>query len=600
MRGIGFCRRGAACCALILILVAPTASATQPIELIGFTDSRRDPAAPIFAQFYPTAIRCGAGGGATTSFKLLTPAYGLTRIGIRTRSKTNRSRPLLLVTRNRTYRLLFGEVRRRKPGKTVWFDLLEPDRTSCFSLVVEADDDAKKPSLSLAELALRTEAEGGGGLLEIAADLSDPQRRRQAALLLERGDGASVEAVAAVWPDLDPQGRFLAIGVITRTAPAKGATLLAEALISGSDAEREAARRGLAAAGPAGITALAARAGKGDRAARLLLRRHISSLLARDPNRTAVLGELIAKADAEDDAEALFDLMRIGAARPELREQLLEITVRRYQNNGNFANRYRLLELMGELACADVQDLLKAAAKDPDHQIRAVAVAGLGTCDNPGNNELAPLKTTLRDEAPEVRLAAIRAIRNRSMEKPVLPILADLAVADPWPEVRAQVVQGAGRLSPENAIPILQKTIHDTSPRVREAAIRQAIPFAGLEMDRMIEERLGDKEELPRLTRIAVDAAGARCQETAIPALFAILQKGAEPLAAPDDVLSAVFAARAMGAIGGETAKKLLKKAKTRSNPRTDRAIRDALEALGHPCMGRKSSWILKSHNKIK
>ena len=145
------------------------------------------------------------------------------------------------------------------------------------------------------------------------------------------------------------------------------------------------------------------------------------------------------------------------------------------------------------------------------------------------------------------------------------------------------------RLFHEDAAAILKKAIGDPSPRVREAALRQAGPVAGEEIDRMIEERLGDEEELPRLTRLAANAAGARCQETALPALFAILQKGAEPLANPDDLLSAVFAARAMGTIGGETAKKLLKKAKTRSNPRTDKAIGAALEALGESCAERKS-----------
>ncbi|MCP4196093.1 MAG: hypothetical protein GY762_03000 [Proteobacteria bacterium] len=608
---------------LIFFLALQQAQAAEPVELTGFTDPGRDPATPIIARFYPTGAGCttgdndrvghqppwalvdgraetawtqiqGTAPGAFASFRLLTPAYGLTRIGVRPLpavkhpQKYDRPRVLLLVTETRSYRLIFEDDPLNQPAETVWFDLPEPDSTGCFSLVIKTSyAPADSGRLALAEVVVRTEAEDGRGRLGIAADLNNPERRRQAALLLEQAGALSLRAIETVWPDLDRQGRLLAVGVIGRIDPVAGAPVLADAFVNGTEAEQQAANRGLAAAGPAAVTALAAMAGKGGPTQRRLLRRHISSFAARGPEPTARLGELIAGADARSDKELLYDLLRAAASRPKLHAQISGITARYYAQSIEFPDRYRLLALMGRLPCVDFQAQLTAAATDPDHLIRAIAVTGLGGCKNPAGDGIELCRQALEDDAPEVRLAALHAMAKRSVNDPCLPLLTRLADADPWPTVRAQVAVAAGRLLPAQAIPILEIATRDSSPKVRAAALKSSVSFASPEVDKLIEERLLEQGELPQIKRIAAETAGRRCRETALLALLAVLQKGAEPLAAPEDVSSAVSAASAIGAIGGEQAAALLKEAKRRSNPLTDRAIRAALQNLGEPCIAR-------------
>jgi hypothetical protein len=609
---------------LFFFLALSAAQAAEPVELTGFTDLRRDPGTPIIARFYPTGAGCttgdndraglqppwalvdgkaetawtptrGTAGGELASFRLLTPAYGLTRIGVRPLpavkhpQQYDRPRVLLLVTDTRSYRLIFEDDPLNKPAETVWFDLPKPDNTGCFSLVIKTGyAPSDRQPLALAEVVVRTEAEDGRGLQGIAGDLNDPQRRRQAALLLEQVGAVSLRAIETVWPDLDRQGRLLAVGVIGRIDPVTGAPLLADTLLNGNETERKAAHHGLIAAGPTAVTALAAKAGKGSRTQRSLLRRHISSFAARDPERTAQLGKLIAQADSQGDKELLYDLLRAAASRPELHRQISEITARCYAQSKEFPDRYRLLALMGRFPCVDFQIQLTAAATDPDQLIRAIAVTGLGGCENPAGDGIEICKQALEDDAPEVRLAALHAMAKRAVNDPCLPLLTRLADADPWPTVRAQVAVEAGRLLPAQAIPILEIATRDSSPKVREAALKSSVSFTSPQVDKLIEERLLEHAELPQIKRIAAETAGRRCRETALFALLAVLQKGVEPLAAPEDVSSAVSAARAMGAIGGKQAAALLKEAQKRSNPATDRAIRAALRDLGEPCIARQ------------
>jgi HEAT repeat protein len=375
--------------------------------------------------------------------------------------------------------------------------------------------------------------------------------------------------------------------VIGRTDPVGGAPLLADTLLNGNEIEREAVRHGLLAAGPMAVTALAAKAGEGSRTQRSLLRRHISSFAARDPERTAQLGKLIAQADARSDKESLFDLLRAGASRPALHAQISKITARRYPQSKTFPDRYRLLALMGRFRCVDFQTQLIAASADPDHLIRAIAITGLGACDNPGGEAIGMISQALNDGTPEVRLAALHAMDEDSVNDGFPPILIRLAESDSWPMVRAQVAVEAGRVRPAHAIPILEIAIRDSSAKVREAALKSSIAISAPQVDKLIEERLLDPDELPQVKRTAANAAAMRCGVTALAALFTMLQKGAEPLAAPEDVSSAVAAARAMGTIGGKQAEELLMEAKKRSNPATDRAIGAALRDIGRSCIAR-------------
>ncbi|MCP4674942.1 MAG: HEAT repeat domain-containing protein [Deltaproteobacteria bacterium] len=564
----------------------------------------------------------GNGAGEFASLEMLVQVYGLTRIGIRSLpagvrpEKYDRPRSLLLVTENNVYRLEFPADPLLQPDRTTWFDLPKAEQTSCLSIVVEKSyaPSPRRP-MSIAEVVVLTEADGPEGLTRLARDLSDSHLRRQAAMLLERAGEEAVPAIRNVWGSLDWQGRQRAVNVIARAGPEAGADLLAEAAINGDPALLKGALMGLHAAGDAAVPpltrflestvesrfetavemlasldmksaldALVAVVGKGGRDRRALLRKRIG-FAAR---RTSVQGEgiwsHITRAQEKDENERLLDLLRAAVGLPGLAQRLAELVGGLLDQVEEFADRYRLLDVMGRLECDASLAHLEAAAADPDHIIRTVAVTGLGRCADESEERRRLITQALEDDAPQVRLAALGAIEKTDEAAAAAEKLGMLAEVDPWPGVRALSVQTARKLPVELAVPILEQTAVDRSSRVRAAAIEAAARVPGDRVDRIIIARLEDKNEQPGLKKLAAGTAGARCQESALGALFEVLKTGAEPLADEKNVSAAVAAAKAIGAVGGENAKKLLEKAKRRSNPATDRAIDAALAALGKPC----------------
>jgi HEAT repeat protein len=183
-----------------------------------------------------------------------------------------------------------------------------------------------------------------------------------------------------------------------------------------------------------------------------------------------------------------------------------------------------------------------------------------------------------------VRLAALAGLAGREPAPETVTRLAGIGRDDPWPEVRARVVLGAPRLPAPHGVDLVATAIADDSEQVRVAGLRAAVALEGPVVDEAIVARLTDPEENPRVVGAAARSAGMRCQESALDALFAVLKKGAEPLAATPDVDAAIAATRAIGAIGGARAVELLERAKRRSNPATDKAIAAAEKTLGRAC----------------
>ncbi len=564
----------------------------------------------------------GNGAGEFASLEMLVQVYGLTRVGIRSlpanapKGKYDRPRSLFLVTESNLYRLEFPADPLAQPDRITWFDLPQAEQTSCLSIVVETSY-APSPGrpMSIAEVVVLTEADGPEGLARLARDLTDSHLRRQAAMLLERAGKEAVPAIRKVWDDLDWQGRQRAVNVIARADPAAGADLLAESAINGDPALLKGALRGLHAAGDAAVPpltrflestvesrfvtavellasldmksaldALVAVVGKGGRDRRALLRKRIGFAARRTSVQIEGIWAHITRAHEKNENERLLDLLRAAVGLPGLSARLSDLTGGLLDQIEEFADRYRLLDVMGRLECDASFTHLEAAATDPDHVIRTVAVTGLGRCADDSEDRRRLVTQALEDDAPEVRLAALGAIEKTGEAAAAARKLATLTQTDPWPGVRALSAQTARKLPPELAVPILEQAAVDRSSRVRAAAIEAAARIPGDRIDRIIIARLEDKDEQPGLKRLAAGTAGARCLESALDALFEVLKNGAEPLADEKDVSAAMAAAKAIGAVGGENAKKLLEKAKRRSNPATDRAIDAALATLGKPC----------------
>jgi len=563
----------------------------------------------------------GAAGGEFVTFSLVTRDYGLSRLGIRPvpagdkAARYDRPRSLLLATEDGVFRLSFTTDPKTRPGETVWFDLPEPVRTGCLSLVVEQTyEGGAGKQLALADLVVLTEVDSAEGLGRLARDMDDDERGEQAAMLLRRVGPGAVDPIRGAWDELGGTGRRRAVRVLAEAGPEEAIDLLAAAAVGDDPVSAAAGLAGIERAGNAGVRALAVylgveddaefaaaarllgqldrdaafgaladATGEGGRERRRLLREQLGRAAARSTGRQELLWSAIEEASSADQTERALDLMRAAIGSTTLTERLVALAVERFAAAERFADRYRLLEVLAGSGDPGARDQLRAGLADGDPKIRAVAVVGAGLQQG-WDEASAMVREGLVDEAVEVRLAALGAVAVAGVGGAAAADLIALVERDPWPEVRGRVVALAPRLADADAAVLLRAAAGDASVTVRLAAMEVAGGVPGSGVDALIEERLADAEEQPEVLEVAALSAGRRCQSSAVPALFEVLRRGAEPLAHAEEIEAAVAAARAMGAIGGERAGELLEKARRRSNPATDKAIDAALEHLGERC----------------
>jgi hypothetical protein len=562
------------------------------------------------------------GAGEFASFRLSADAYGVTRVGIRplpeasTKGQWDRPRTLLLSTDKSVFRLTFPEDPEQQPEASVWFDLPKPEKSTCLSLVVETSYQASpKRLLPVAELMVETEVDGPGGLARLASDLKDPGKRRQAANLLKQVGEGMVPAIRKVWPRLDVQGKRLATDALADAAPEESIDLLTLVALEEDRLAVQLALKGLDRAPEAAVTALSEyldtaevtkferavrvlavlntdkaldalvlAVGKGERKKRAFLREQLAVAASRTDARLEALWSRVTEAETAGMRERLFDLLRVADDFERLKDRVVPLASTLFDSSKSFADRYRALESLGSAGCDATMDRLLAGAGDDDRHIRVVSLFGLYPCAASDARALAALQKALADRAPLVRLTALKAFSKPKLASKALGKATHLAQSDPWPIVRASTVSVAKHLAPQKALPILEVAVQDDSPMVREAAVESAVHLPGKSFDQLIESRLSAEDETPKIRERASLAAGKRCQKSALPLLFEVLRKGAEPMAAQEDIRAAVAAASSMGHIGGPEARALLEKAKRRSNLHTDKAIKAALKNPGDTC----------------
>jgi HEAT repeat protein len=566
----------------------------------------------------------GNGAGEMATFHVASDVYGVTRVGISalptgTDGKTKYDRPksLILSTDKEVYRLIFKDDPATTPTGVVWFLLPKPSLTSCLSLVVESTyAPGPKSPFGLAEIQLMTEVDEPNGLNRLAADLNTPKLRRQAAMLLKKVGDRALLPIRGAWKKLDAFGRRLAAEVLSESCAAQAADLLAEAALDPDALTREAAIPGLrrapdkaaaalekylsskddtvftaaveasAALGTeSAVNAMASRLGRTDRKRREILISAIVKSVKDTPENAEDMWSSVKDAEANNEKERMVPLLLVAAEYSGLKDRVFEKASALYDAASSFAERYLLIEVLGKVSCGNSQDRLVTAATDKDTEIRAAAIRGISVCaEGPAANDV--LVKGLSDPEPPVRLAALDAVSfgRSSNFKSSIDTVSFIAHADPWPVVRAHAVRLAVLFPRDKAVLFLRDASRDRSPDVRELALIAVMQYFGKDADAVIEERLMSDNETEKLKTQAAVAAGRRCQKSAVPALTAVLKKGAEPMADPDLQEAAVAAALALGDIGTKEAVSILKKVKERSNPATDRAIEAALKSPGSQC----------------
>ena len=621
----------------------------KPVEIEGEVNPKENPGTPLVRIVNPSGVSSLAGdnndplflmpphalvdgntktawipgnvdsAGEFATFDAATTAYGIVKIGLRSLPEGERAskykvpESLLFTSDKKVYRLRFPTS--AKADETVWFQLPEPLRSSCFSLVVESTRGATGTPLAITELVLLSEVDTAEGLDRLARDLSDNKKGQQAlGILLSLGE-RSVAPVKKAWKKLNVSGRRRAVNLLAEAAPKQSIKILAEAAVGNDEASITAASKGLARAGDAGVMALVtflssklnsrfekaaqllarmktpkalagliSAMGKGTADRRRLLRKVVSVSANSSDTHGQLLWNSIENAKEKADKERLLDLLRSAGTVRHLDKQVSSLAVAMFNDADNFNDRYRLLVVIASVNSDKTKAALLNTAGDSDKIIRRTALLGLAGYQNDPKVQAA-LHAALDDKAVEVRSVALRALSLRQLkDASVNDKIVSLSSSDPWPVIRSRTMSMTTSLPASLAANMIVKGTKDKSRMVRTAAIKSAAKLPDNAITVAINNVLSNPNEDYNVLIAAADSAGMRCEESAISLLAKVLKRGAEPLAADEQKQVAVAAARAMGAIGGKQTAKLLKKIRDRSNPTTDRVIDEALKKLGTRC----------------
>ena len=154
--------------------------------------------------------------------------------------------------------------------------------------------------------------------------------------------------------------------------------------------------------------------------------------------------------------------------------------------------RHIAIEVLGQLAGGD--DVLVAALRDADDDVRLAAASALARRDNPA------LRAALDDPDDAVRAAGAAALLDR---EPRARATLDALMRSRDPELRLVAVQGLACASGPAAADAIVELARDADPRVRAAAVR-ALPAAGPPAIALLRDALRDEHRGVRLA--AADA----------------------------------------------------------------------------------------------
>jgi HEAT repeat protein len=154
--------------------------------------------------------------------------------------------------------------------------------------------------------------------------------------------------------------------------------------------------------------------------------------------------------------------------------------------------RHIAIEVLGQLAGAD--DVLVAALRDTDDDVRLAAATALARRDNPA------LRGTLDDPDAAVRAAGAAALLDR---EPRARATLEALMRSHDPELRLVAVGGLACASGPAAAEAIVDLVGDADPRVRAAAVR-ALPTAGAAAIGLLADAIRDEHRGVRLA--AADA----------------------------------------------------------------------------------------------
>ncbi len=136
----------------------------------------------------------------------------------------------------------------------------------------------------------------------------------------------------------------------------------------------------------------------------------------------------------------------------------------------------------------EVISLLGPLLENENEQIRMYSVTVLGRLE--GKNTEEYLVFAIKDESPEVRSAAIRAVEGKGGGAHLSVLM--LALTDEDTEVRALAARALGMTGRKEAVKPLELALQDEDMWVRSAAVRSIGNLNGLEFEHLIVNALHD------------------------------------------------------------------------------------------------------------
>lgn len=493
-------------------------------------------------------------------------------------------------------------------GERYWIVPDEPLPWRCVALVL---DEAYPPAgrradavhTGVAEIELYTELDFGAGIDQLVNVLVQGGRDGDEAARLLGGLGAPAQtAVMNAWQRLGAQGRRRAVRVFTTNARRGLEGSIEGIALATHDETREVRVQAMEALGTLGEPAtpvLAALASEeppiGDEAVTPLLRHPpaqvvpalLAALATEGGSERPVLREGLAASlvtDARDEARpgraaflawageeppiAAFASAAFGiSGRSVVRELVEPLMAGATGRAQRFEDRWRLIRAARELSAEPQTDewLASVAANAEEWMLRAAAVEALGRRESPARERVA--REALSDDYPRVRVEAVRVLDAIDAAD---ELLAARARRDRWPMVRAAATEALfGRASQVEAV---RRSVRDRSALVRSAAIATLTRAGDREALPLVQARLEDDDEWPRVTVAALRYVRELCVPEAGEAVIGVIRRGSRPNAWAPDVDVAALAMDVALRLGGETAQDAATLASRADTPEAVRA----------------------------
>ena len=507
------------------------------------------------------------------------------------------------------YRLILPE----SPGRH-WFELPEPVRSSCMSVILEKSAGRRGVPMSVFEVSVQTELDQPDGLQKLASMLNDEDRGEAALHMLMRVGSAAFEAVNGEWKHLTATGMRRAVRFLSESAPVAGAGLLVSYGVTDGRYVGDAVVSGLKKSAGKGEVILGkylnnASLKKANAARQLLVKletdRAFDVLLASLPTvpherRRGILSGIAELAKQNDsrllkliaravhhwenrNVETMFELLKICVISDRTAGDAAALA-RKVFDESEFADQYRALRIIATSRATSMVPFLIEVANGKNEYLRRLAIRALGQFDNDVSARKAVIALS-SDASPGVQMEAMNALLNFATDHKKAALVR--GIESPWPQVRALAVKNAGVVSSVRG-KLVMLGLSDSRYMVVTEALDVAAQLDDRSVDTPLRALLTESKNAKLLVQTA-RAVGARCQndDATVNALFALLRMGAEPLATSAEKAVGVSAADALGKIGSPAAVRLLKKVRERSNLTTDKAIDAALVQAKSGCVSR-------------